>query len=160
MAYVENDSFCKQTDIEARLQRGTFTVSTKPTAQQVLDAMARRAAQVESALARAGQPYTVPSGANPFDATPTGLERRLKVMAEEANIVGACADALQMWISPQQGTSSEEQVVAYLRMYQASLEGLEKQARELGSAVTTTSATTATTRDADREDLFDLDTKW
>ena len=97
MAYTASDAFCAQTDVEGLIGRGTFTSTTKPTAQQCLDWMARVAAEVESKLADNGISYTVTSHGAAFPATPTDARTfRLKVLAESANAKGAAAQVLEM----------------------------------------------------------------
>jgi hypothetical protein len=136
MAYTANDAFCAQADVEARLQRGTFTGSTTPTAQHVLDVMARRGAQIEARLADAGAPWTVPSGSRAFAASPSDpVERRLKVKCEDANVLGASADVLQMWLAKAGSDSTNEQVVALLELYKVALDEITREAESLyGSA--------------------------
>jgi hypothetical protein len=98
MAYTAaNDAFCAQADVEGLVGSGAFTSSTKPTAQQCLDWMARIAAEVESKLAEAGSSYTVAQHGSSFPATPTDPKvGRLKVLAESANAIGAAAQLLYM----------------------------------------------------------------
>jgi len=97
MAYTANDAFCAQADVEGLIGRGAFTSTTKPSAQQCLDWMARVAAEVESRLAENGIAYTVTSHGAPFPATPTDARTfRLKVLAESANAKGAAAQVLEM----------------------------------------------------------------
>ena len=97
MAYSASDAFCAQTDVEGLIGRGTFTSTTKPTAQQCLDWMARVAAEVESKLAENGVNYTVQTHGAPFPATPTDAKTfRLKILAESANAKGAAALVLDI----------------------------------------------------------------
>jgi len=92
-----NDAFCTQADVEGLCGRGAFTTTTKPTAQQCLDWMARIAAEVESKLADSGSTYTVLQHGSPFPATPTDPKvGRLKTLAESANALGAAAQILFM----------------------------------------------------------------
>lgn len=88
------DSFCDITDVEAVVQRGAFSGSTYPTDQNVLDAMQMRSAHIEGVLRAAAQPYTVPSGANPFPASPNAFETTLKQLCRQAVAAGAGAHAL------------------------------------------------------------------
>ena len=97
MAYTASDAFCAQADVEGLIGRGTFTSTTKPTAQQCLDWMARVAAEVEAKLAENGITYTVTSHGAAFPATPTDAKTfRLKVLAESANAKGAAAIVLEI----------------------------------------------------------------
>ena len=92
-----DDAFCAQTDVEGLVGRGAFTTTTKPTAQQCLDWMARIAAEVESKLADSGSTYTVLRHGSPFPASPTDPKvARLRKLAESANAIGAAAQLLFM----------------------------------------------------------------
>lgn len=96
MAYTASDAFCAQTDVESVVQRGVFDTTTKPTAQQVLDWMARYAAEVEDHLAKSGSGYTVTNRGNPFPGSPTGTIARLKLLCEAANAIGAASQVIAM----------------------------------------------------------------
>lgn len=125
MAFVVNDAFCVVADVEARAQRGPYTTTSVPTQQQVIDAMAMRAAEVEGVLKRFGLPYTVPSHDRPFPtgAGATDEEDRLRALAIQANCIGAALDAVQM----QDGAAraaSKDLISSLLELYQAALETL------------------------------------
>lgn len=159
MAYTANDSFCAITDVEARLQRGVFSVSTNPTTQQVLDAMARRGAQVEARMAMVDVLWTVPSGSSPFAASPTNpYERRLKIKCEGANLLGAAADALQMWLADSGGEGKNEQVVALLELYKLALDEVTTEATAYATAAI--SSSTGSEAEGDEIDLFTFWRRW
>lgn len=98
MAWTENDTFAVVADVEANVQRGTFSDSpaTVPTLQQVIDFLRSRSMAVQAKLLAAGQTYTVPSGANPFPADGSGsaLVQALKELASDTAAAGATASAL------------------------------------------------------------------
>ncbi len=64
---VETDTFCTQSGVESRIQRGAFGGATVPTKNQMIDFMALRAAEIQAVLWNAGHEVTVPSGGNPID---------------------------------------------------------------------------------------------
>jgi hypothetical protein len=84
-AFVAGDSYTTQTRVESLVQRGTFTTASRPTAQQVLDFMALRGAEVTAALARAGY------GVSP----PTIADSTIARLADLANAMLAAGDAIQ-----------------------------------------------------------------
>ena len=113
MAYTASDAFCAATDVEGLVGRGAFTSSTVPTAQQVLDWMARVAAEVESKLFESSLNYTVSTHGTPFPATPTDPKVFLaKVLAESANALGAAAIVLEIHgVKDSDGKSYEGKVL-------------------------------------------------
>lgn len=113
MAFVENDSFCLLTNVEGLVGRGTFSGSTIPTQQSVLDAMALRAAGLEVVLASIGVPKTVPSGSNALQTT--GSDARLFRLCQNANAYYAAADAIIMQ-QTRDTVSVPEKAKAYLAM--------------------------------------------
>jgi len=96
MAYTDTSAFCLQTDVEGLVQRGVFTANTKPTAQQVLDWMARYAGEIESTIAAVGSSYTVSARNNPFPGSPSPAVARLKMLCESANALGAASQVVAM----------------------------------------------------------------
>jgi len=116
--FTEDDAFCLQADVEALVQRGKFTEATKPNHQQVLDWMARYAAQVESVLATAGVLYTVTSRGNPFPASTSDANAaRLKTLCAAANAKAAAAEARAMH-EVKDGTGAPSQSEIWLKEFE------------------------------------------
>jgi hypothetical protein len=84
MAFTASDSYTTQARVESLVQRGSFTSGTTPTAQQVLDFMALRSAEITSALANAGLAITPPTITN------TTIAR----LCDMANAMLAAGDAI------------------------------------------------------------------
>jgi hypothetical protein len=82
--FVANDSYTTQARVESLFQRGVFTTTSIPTAQQVLDFMALRGAEITAALAKTGYAITPPTIAN------TTVSR----LCDLANAMLAAGDAL------------------------------------------------------------------
>lgn len=130
MAYTANDCFCAITDVEGIVGRGTYSGTTTPTNQQVLDWMARRSAEVEARLASGGQNYTVSSRGTPFPGSPTAIVARLKILAELATSHAAAADAILMHeMKPADGVPSA--AATLLEAYEHDLEQIDLACKEL-----------------------------
>lgn len=140
MAYTANDAFCAQTDVEATVQRGTFTSGTFPTAQQVLDCMARRAAEIESVLASEGQPYTVQTRGSAFPGSPSASVGRLKVLCEMANAQGAAADVAAMHAA-KGGVVASEDDIAWMVEYRKTLDAIRELCEAMAAATRPTPLT-------------------
>ena len=124
MAYTSDDAFCIKTDVEAVVQRGAFTTDTKPTAQQVLDWMARYAGEIEQHMADAGASYTVKNRGVAFPATPTGAVARLKILCEAANAIGAASQVIAMH-SVLGGSGSDEAATAMYARFTETLKQVD-----------------------------------
>jgi len=83
-AFVANDSYTTQARVESLCQRGAFDGSSKPSAQQVLDFMALRAAEITATIAKTGYAITPPA---PADTT-------LARLCDLANAMLAAGDAI------------------------------------------------------------------
>jgi len=126
--YTEDDAFCALADVEALVQRGSFTGSTHPTAQQVLDWMGRYAAQVESVLADNQIEYTVASRGNPFPDSGTDASvSRLQSLCEAANAIAAAAQAIEMLESKDSGDGSGK-AAEMMKEFEALLEQIVQEA--------------------------------
>ena len=146
MAYTAaNDAFCLQADVEGLAGRGAFTSGTTPTAQQVLDWMARIAAEVEAKLFENGITYTVLAHGSPFPGSPTDAKTaRLKKLSESANAIGAAGMVLFIHgVKDEYGRSPEAAVL--LKQYEGFLESI--------TAVATVVASTAVFSDTNTDKL-------
>lgn len=157
MAYTANDAFCAITDVEALVGRGAYSVSTVPTNQQVLDWMARRAAQVEARLANGGQAYTVQSRGNAFPGSPSAVVGRLKILCEVANAHGAAADAILMHeVKLPDGVPSAAEVL--LKAYEDDLKQIDLLCVDLSRDASSAVSISYTTSTEDLE--FGMDERW
>lgn len=167
MAYVANDAFCLQIDVEAKAQRGPYTSGTFPTAQQVLDAMAFCGSQIEGVLSRFGVPYTVPSRATPFPAYGTAgknQEDRLRLLCQEANAFGAAVRAVQMQDASARQTDSEL-IKALSDLFVSSMEALEIYCEQTFQSAAASASVNAVApikipTAVSRDEPFGYDTEW
>jgi hypothetical protein len=90
--YTESDAFCSLADVQAKVQRGSFSGTSAPTSGQILDFMAWRAVELEAVIAQEGYAKTVATGGSPLGTT--GNDRVLGKLLRNANATIAAADAI------------------------------------------------------------------
>lgn len=97
MAAVENDSYCAEADVIAIAQYLTdFTGATVPTETQLLEMMARRAAELYAILADVmGTAAPGPASYSTTLDTTTDAGKALQHVLKQYNAIGAAFDALQ-----------------------------------------------------------------
>jgi len=158
MAYTASDAYCAQASVEARVQRGAFGTTTIPTATQVLEFMAQRAAQIQGLLFAAGQLYTPSSGGNAFPSgSASDFQKALQRLAEAANAVLAAADVAAARSYRESGTITEEAkgLWAQGRDLAAQLDVLAKTG---GVGEASEASVAANTQELD--EMFSMDTEW
>lgn len=172
MPFVEDDSYTTQTRVEAWVQRGTFTSTTKPSLQQVLDAMALRASEITSELNKNGVAASPPTGGAPLPNT-SDAQKALKNLCDLVNALMAAGDAIFMhdvrdqagverakalW---EEGTRKLEELPGIIATIYASTDAVGVRiATKSGGVAEADFTQQGTAEEKDRGDLFNLDTRW
>lgn len=168
---VEGDSYTTVVNVEAWVQRGTFTATTKPSQDQVLVAMALRATEITALLNRQGLAASPPTGGAPLPTT-TDKDKALKNLCDLANALAAAGDAIFMHDT--RDAANVERAKALWEEAEAKRTEIEyfmnasfspddtgvRNSTETGGISKADFTESGTAKEMDRGDLFKIDQRW